>query len=82
MTEKNIHQVGYYLTHSYSWEECTKIDEQFNVEYLLSCGYSWEDVELMTDERLHSASWIEKLRNGTAFNWSGETLDGNEESEQ
>ena len=64
----NSLSVDYLLHHRYSWEDQAEIDEQFNVEYCLWYGVSWEKSELISDESHHTeSSWIEKLRDGTAF---------------
>ena len=77
---------GYFLLHEDSWEVSTNLEESYPdivdeylypTQYFLTYKVSWEDNELLSDESRHLPSWIEKLRNGTAFNTQQNTTTTN-----
>ena len=63
------HTVDYLLDHSDTWEDCAMIDERYNVEYFLSFYDSWVEDEIISDESLHTDSWIEKLYTNNEKDW-------------
>ena len=64
----DTYDTNYLLDHYSMWEDCGIIDELFNVEYLLWYADSWEENDVIFDESCHhETSWLDNLRNGTAF---------------